>query len=114
MAPEAICRKKNFSSRLFTGNRIGGNAFHPSWGRVGCVMRRTEYRERATECLQLANETTDPRHRARLLDMASAWMRLHDQAERNAQADLAYETPRSPPVMSQVHQQQQQRAKDEG
>lgn len=54
---------------------------------------RADYRERAAECLRLANETTNPHHRATLLEMAQAWLRLLDQAEKNAQADLTYETP---------------------
>jgi hypothetical protein len=46
--------------------------------------------------------------------MALSWMLLHDQAEKNSQADLSYETP--PPrqqTVPQQQQQQQQRAKDE-
>jgi hypothetical protein len=75
---------------------------------------RTDYRERALECFQLANETTNPGHRARLLEMAQAWMRLHDQAEKNAKLDLTYEMP--PPRQQSVpqqQQQQQQRAKSD-
>jgi hypothetical protein len=47
--------------------------------------------------------------------MAFAWMRLHDQAEKNAKADLTYETPLPRPREQTVpqQQQQQQRAKNE-
>jgi hypothetical protein len=74
-----------------------------------------DYRAHAVECLQLANEATSPSARAALLRMAEAWMRLYDQAKRNAQADLSYETPPPrPQTVPQQQQQQQQRAKDEG
>jgi hypothetical protein len=70
-----------------------------------------DYRDRAAECLRLANDSGDSTRGAILLDMALAWLRLADQAERNSQVDLIYETPlRS---VSQPMQQQQQRAKDD-
>jgi hypothetical protein len=56
-----------------------------------------DYRERAAECLRMANETVSFDHRASLLDMALAWLRLHDQAEKNSQTDLAFETSTRPP-----------------
>jgi hypothetical protein len=56
-------------------------------------MKRKEYRERARECVGIAQESTNPLHRISLLEMAQAWMLLHDQAERNSQADLIYEPP---------------------
>jgi hypothetical protein len=52
-----------------------------------------EYRERGTSCLRVANEIENPRHRAFLIEMGHAWMRLHEQARKN-QADLTHETPR--------------------
>jgi hypothetical protein len=55
-----------------------------------------EYRERAVECLRLANEASNPTQRASLIEMAFAWLRLHDQAVKNRQADLTYETPPRP------------------
>jgi hypothetical protein len=39
-----------------------------------------EYRERGTNCLRVANEIENPRHRAFLIEMGHAWMRLHEQA----------------------------------
>jgi hypothetical protein len=54
---------------------------------------RTYYRARAAACLRRANETTNPDQRAALLEMAFAWMRWQEQAEKNAQADVIYETP---------------------
>jgi hypothetical protein len=70
------------------------------------------YRERAAECFRLARRVNDPQQRAVLLEMARAWLRLFDQAEKNARADLGHKlTPQS--SIPQQQQQQQQRAKDE-
>lgn len=73
-------------------------------------MRNQEYRDRAVEAFRLANEATNPDKRAKLLEMALAWMRLADQAEKNRQTSCT-----RPPHhgRSQPMQQQQQRAKDE-
>jgi hypothetical protein len=68
---------------------------------------RDKYRERAAECLRVANDVNNPDQRTTLLDMALAWMRLADQAERNSRSDVSYETP--PRSVSQPTQQQQQR-----
>jgi hypothetical protein len=65
------------------------------------------YRQRALECWRLAAATSNAAHRATLMEMAQAWMRLHEQAGRNAQLDLTYETP-PPGRVSQPQQQQQQ------
>jgi hypothetical protein len=89
-----------------TWNQLSGNAFRTSAGRVECVMR-DKYRERAAECLRVANDVNNPDQRTTLLDMALAWMRLADQAERNSRSDVSYETP--PRSVSQPTQQQQQR-----
>jgi hypothetical protein len=73
------------------------------------------YRERAAECFRLARRVKDPQQRAVLLEMARAWLRLFEQAEKNAQADLSYESLPQSSVsqQQQQQQQQQQRAKDE-
>jgi hypothetical protein len=63
-------------------------------------VRQEEYRKRASECVRIARESTNPLHRISLLEMAQAWMLLQDQAERNSQADLTYETP--PPRAADV------------
>ena len=67
-----------------------------------------EYRDRAVECWRLARETMIPEFRATLIEMAQAWMRLHDWAERNARSDIVYQTPERPPVVQQQQQQQQE------
>jgi len=41
----------------------------------------------------MASSMTDPNNRKSLLDMASAWLRLAELAEKNGRADLVYETP---------------------
>lgn len=40
------------------------------------------YREYAAECLRLAQQTADTGQRARLLEMADAWQRLAEAAEK--------------------------------
>jgi hypothetical protein len=40
------------------------------------------YRRYAGECLRIAQETVDPADKARLLQMAQAWMKLADDADR--------------------------------
>ena len=68
-----------------------------------------DYRYSAAECLWLADEITDPKHRKSLIEMASAWMRLYEHARKNGQANLSYTTvPPHPPIIQQQVQQQQQ------
>jgi hypothetical protein len=43
------------------------------------------YRSNAAECLLMASSMTDPKSRVSLLDMASAWLRLAEQADKNGQ-----------------------------
>jgi len=52
-----------------------------------------EYRHRAAKCLEIADHSNDESVRLRLIDMAHAWLRLSEQAEKNARADMVYETP---------------------
>jgi hypothetical protein len=56
-------------------------------------MAKNDYERHAAECLLLAQQTTDPQNRAVLIEMAQAWLRLADQAEKNTRTDLVYETP---------------------
>jgi len=60
-------------------------------------MSAEECRSRAAECLRLANEANSARAKARLTDMAGAWLRLSDQADKNSKADLSYQTPKKTP-----------------
>ncbi len=52
-----------------------------------------QYRLRAQHCLDIAIGLQSPDKLA-LLEMAQAWLRLADQAERNRRNDVVYETPR--------------------
>ena len=76
-----------------------------------------DYLDRAHECLRSAVQVIDPKIRATLIEMAHAWQRLHEQAQRNSQADLSYETPppdqHALPQRQQQQQQQQQRKEAE-
>jgi hypothetical protein len=56
-------------------------------------MTADEYRRNAAECVAMAMSLTDPGKRTRLLEIAQAWATLAEQAERNAQTDIVYETP---------------------
>jgi len=56
-------------------------------------LTQEEYRRHAVLCLKLANETADERGKSALIDMAQAWMRLAEQAEKNSGLDIVYETP---------------------
>jgi len=74
-----------------------------------------EYRIKAAEIMGKAKEEADLRLYAELENLALAYLRLADQADRNALTDLVYETP-SPaqqPQTQQQPQQQQQRTKNE-
>ena len=52
-----------------------------------------QYRVKATEFAALANLATSPALQTQYATMAAAYLRLADQAERNATTDLVYETP---------------------
>jgi hypothetical protein len=59
-------------------------------------MPKDDYRVRAAECLRLAGALSDPKHKALLTEMAQAWLRLFDQAEKSRHTDVFYETPPAP------------------
>jgi hypothetical protein len=54
------------------------------------------YRQYASDCVRLAGQINGPTSKAVLLDMARAWVRLSEQAEKNSQLDLVYESPSRP------------------
>ncbi len=64
------------------------------------------YRSLAAQCDAKGRQDVDPRIRAEWEHMAHAYRRLAEQAERNAQTDVIYETP--PPRPTAPMQQQQQ------
>ena len=51
------------------------------------------YRQYALDCLGLVDKTNDLSTKTLLVDMAQAWVRLAEQAAKNAQAGTVYETP---------------------
>lgn len=71
---------------------------------AGLGMTATEiaarYRGYAADCVKVASELTVSASKLRLLDVASAWIALAEQAERNASLSLIYETPE--PSASQI------------
>jgi hypothetical protein len=64
-----------------------------------------EYRIKAAELNALAKEEPDQLARANYITLALAFLRLAEQAKKNATTDIVYETPSS---NLQHHQQQQQ------
>ena len=52
-----------------------------------------DYRQNAAKCLSLAWRSKNEAVRLGLVDMAHAWLRLAEQAEKNDQTDIVYETP---------------------
>jgi hypothetical protein len=69
------------------------------------------YRSLAAQCDAKARHDVDLRIRAEWEHMAHAYRRLAEQAERNAQTDVIYETPPAravAPVQQRQQQQQQQ------
>jgi len=53
------------------------------------MSKSEEYRMHATRCLLLAEESANSTTRLPFMEMAQAWLRLADQAEKNG----LYETP---------------------
>jgi len=51
------------------------------------------YRAKTLELLARAEIESDPQMRAELENLAAAFLRLAEQAERNSQLDLTYEPP---------------------
>jgi len=59
-----------------------GRMFFPSSGGAG--MRSHQYRQCALTCVRFASETNDTPAKLELLDLAQAWAKLADQAEKNS------------------------------
>ena len=79
--------------------------------RAGRSLMADEYRRLAANCVSMAERVTDHQFKASLVDMAGAWLRLAEQAEKNSRTDLVYETPPRP--SAEVVQQQQQQQQPE-
>jgi hypothetical protein len=73
-------------------------------------MNVDEYLRNARSCLELASQQTAPMSKATLINMATTWSRLAEQAVKNRKADLVYEPPlpRAPLEETPLAQQQLQ------
>ncbi|MBX9825981.1 MAG: hypothetical protein K2Y27_13425 [Xanthobacteraceae bacterium] len=82
-------------------------------GEVSKELPGDSYRVKASELNAEARQEPDAQRRNELKSLAMAYLRLADQAERNAQNNVVYETPSPRPTLQQ-QQQPQARAKDDG
>jgi len=51
------------------------------------------YRLHAAHCVELAERISEPENRLALLAMAKSWLALAEQAVKNSETVLVYETP---------------------
>jgi hypothetical protein len=65
-----------------------------------------DYRIKAAELYAKAKMEASEAIQAQLESLAMAYLRLSQQADRNAQNDITYETPRSVPSVQQQQQPQ--------
>ena len=65
------------------------------------------YRVKAVDLAALARAEKDPFGKAEYERLSLAYLRLADQADRNSQTDVVYETPPAPTEQPQAQQQQQ-------
>lgn len=65
------------------------------------------YRCHAAECLRIAEGVGDAHYRAALIAMAQSWLLFAEQAEKNNETVLVYETPMPRPHLAQQQQQPQ-------
>jgi len=72
-----------------------------------------QYRSRAATMAAKAKAELNPTLRAEFENLSKAYLRLAEQAERNALTDLVYETPPSSQPVQQQQQPQPGKAKDE-
>jgi hypothetical protein len=60
------------------------------------------YRDKAAKCILVAEDCISLASRLALMEMAHAWLRLAEQAEKNGHhLDLTYKTPSLRPVVAQ-------------
>ena len=52
-----------------------------------------EYQSRAAQCTRQAQRATDLQAKLMLLEMAVSWLKLAEQANKNNETVLVYETP---------------------
>ena len=73
-----------------------------------------ECRVRAAELHGKSKQETDPFLRGELEQLAHGYLRLAEQADRNAASDLVYESPPERPNVQQQQQPQQQQQTQPG
>jgi hypothetical protein len=65
------------------------------------------YRLHAAQCVDLSHRSSDCNSKVVLLHMAQSWVILAEQAERNSETTLVYETPEPRRHTAQERQQRQ-------
>jgi hypothetical protein len=70
------------------------------------VTPADEYRVKAGNMAALATAETDPFQKAEYLRLSAGYSRLAEQADRNSQSDIVYESP--PAISERPHAQQQE------
>ena len=71
-----------------------------------------EYRIKATELNAQAKSASSPLLCAQLENLALAYLRLADQADKNATTDIVYEPPSEQPPMQQQQQRQPEKKEE--
>jgi hypothetical protein len=56
------------------------------------------YRLHSAQCVKIAHRSADPEIKLALLNMAQSWIALAQQAAKNSEAVLIYETPGADPT----------------
>jgi hypothetical protein len=81
----------------------------------GAMSASDEYRAKAAQLRARAQQELSAVSQASLKNLALSYLRLAEQAEKNATTDLVYETPQrlQPAQQSQQLQQQQQQQRSE-
>jgi hypothetical protein len=71
---------------------------------VGAIVDKVEeYRRLAAQCVHMAARNGDVQLKAIWIDMAGAWLKLADLAEKNSRADVVNETsPHSAPANVEI------------
>ena len=59
------------------------------------------YRLHSAQCTQIARRSQDPEIKLALLTLAQSWLALAEQAIKNSETVLVYETPRQDPHFAQ-------------
>jgi len=65
------------------------------------MVKIEAYRRFAAECVHRAAGTADFQFKAILVEMAGAWLKLADLAEKNSRSDLVCETSSQPSILRQ-------------